>query len=244
MLLDILLKVFGKLAGNGRAWMLQVEPIRSIVKSLLSISEQLKYTLNRLPEQAFPWLCDDAAVPKWEKHFGLDVNYNDPIEVRRQRTIAEYIAIGGQAKEYLEFVLNQSGFDVTITENLSGADLTSEWDTSTLKLANGTLYWYETGGAVTLRDPINKPNTTIRWKKVFIVDVQLEVEQFETFKKILLKYKPEGKVAIIRDLITEKFYYDADLVSDTVDPVIALDADLVTPSQPPVLALDGNLVFL
>lgn len=246
MFLDKLIQIFGILAGNGRAWMLRVEPMRSIVKALLTISDDYKKIINKVPEQQFPWLCDDEVIPYWERHFGLNVNFNDSLSVRRQRVIAEYLSSGGQSAQYLEYVFQTAGYSVDITENLDGLDLGTEWDESSLKLANGSLYWYETGGSITLRDPIDKPTSTIEWKKVFIASVALEPEEFETFKKLMLKYKPNHTVVIVVDTSVNKVYLDADLVTPANEATsTALDADLVTiGNQDTALSLDANLIFL
>lgn len=243
-MLNKLMKLFGIYAGNGRAWMLQTEPIRTIIKSFLSISVELKETFARLPEQAFPWLCDDDTIPYWEDHYGLTVNYNDTIDVRRSACVFAYIATGGQAPGYLEYVFKQSGFDITITENLDGVDLGTEWDTSTLKLSNGNLYWFETSGAITYRDPIDKPDSLVKWKKVFLVDVDIGYDQFDLFKRLMLKYKPQHTVAIVRDLSTTKYDIDENLVTDVVPPTYDIDENLMTSSVPPVYDLDGQLYFL
>lgn len=241
-MLNILLQVFGKLAGSGRAWMLHIEPIRSIVKALLSIAESAQITLKNIPRQSLPWLCDDDVIPYWEDHYGLPPNDGDTIEVRRSRVVSAFISIGGQAAGYLEYILTQSGFTVSITENLDGSDLGSEWDSAFYKIANGPLYWY-TDGVVTYRDPVNKPASTSGWKRVAIMDVtESDPSRFELLRSIILRYKPAHMVLIVRGVGIAATYYDANLVVDDTAP--GYDANLVSLTVDPVLALDGNLVFL
>jgi len=241
-----ILNIFKRFAGNGRAWKLKDDFTRLTVESFLSITKSSRKMLRTIPDQGYPWLCDDETIPYWEDHFGIVPPNGDTIEQRRDTVTTEYLSIGSNAKEYIEYILAYNDFTVTVLENLSGIDVASIVGATNYKIGCGEVYSYPIPGninAFIYEDPTAPPTNQSEFTKVFFVRGLVSANRIELLKRVLLKYKPLHTIAVYVNTDVDSTFWDAELVVDgLIDSLHVIDAEDVFIPTDPVFCFDAELV--
>lgn len=239
------LERFQRFAGKGRAWKVKDLFTKNSILSFLSISEKARLMLKTIPEQAYPWSCDDNVVPYWERHFGISPVNTATIEERRRGIIAEYIAIGSNAAAYLQYILSSNDFNVEVVENLDGLDVGGSFDAAPYRIGSGEVYVYGTPATqenISYIDPIQKPTTERQFRNIFAVRDIINPDSIALLKRLIIKYKPAHTVAIVINNDPESTFWDAELVSEFIAPVHVIDAELITDPDNSEFVFDAELM--
>ena len=238
--------VFSDLAGKGRAWATASPVIIAVTETILDTFEQARIMFEKVPSQALPWECDDASIQDWETHFKIKVDYNKTIDQRRKIIVDRYSQVGSLAADYMQYHLVLEGFeDAIIYQNLDGEDWSSDWGSTGIRMANGSLYWYNDDlTASQLKDPINEPTNEKQWRRVFKITVSLDRSNIDYFKELVLKYKPSGSICLVQNNNASIYFFDMALYNGSAPPILSLDASLVTLTNPSLYNLDGDLVIV
>lgn len=240
MLKRELQSIMNRLIGSGRAFRLKTRVIKALFVSINTLLAEAIKVIQKTVKQQFPYLMDDAVLRYWEENYNIRVRDYTNIDSRRAMVNARWVNQGNQSAAYLELMFNQAGFDVQVIENLEGDDLTTEWDAN-IRVANGEVYYYNENN-IQLEDRINKPTNESEWRRVFIVQGDLDIENYYAVRDIIVEFKRASSVAIIVDLTPTALDFDANLVVSEI-PDYDADANLVDNLNDPTYDIDENLII-
>ena len=115
-----------KLFPTGRAWLQKPFKIMTAIKGGIADElEDARAAALLLKDSIFPSFMDEQFISDWESRFRLPVQSALTIEERRERLVAQWLSGTGQTAEHIQNKLQESGFDVYVTDGVSDAEFDS-----------------------------------------------------------------------------------------------------------------------
>ena len=115
-----------KLFPTGRAWLQKPFKIMTAIKGGIADElEDARAAALLLKDSIFPSLMDEQFISDWESRFRLPEQTALTIEERRERLVAQWLSGTGQTAEHIQNKLQESGFDVFVTDGVSDAEFDS-----------------------------------------------------------------------------------------------------------------------
>ena len=220
-------KSFSSMLGDGLAWSMRAMNMQDVIKSLLSITLDIRRHFIRISRLPFPTVQgailkdDDRTDEEWavdianlEKQFGITPNFAQSLTERAIIAEKHWALVGSESQASLQKILDDLGVPIFIKENIPQQSLYSTGG----NLYNAIQYGFKSysrgfsrllgNGQIRTTnefyDPINIPSTDDEWTNVFIVEGEawqeealLTQSQYDILVFILLKVKPVQTLAFM-----------------------------------------------
>jgi len=214
----MIIKIFKKLLGSGRAWRLMGDNIKALSEALCEPFDEIRRAAYRILYAPFLTQNKYATaqeklddVENYEKQFGV-TTISNVLSERQANAEVQWALVGGQGFGYIENVLAAAGIKVKIIENIPVKDLTGigcfqYGEVQFCETVNEHVVQYGASGYVLLANGLINTGETIEdpclitdWSKVFIVEVlePITYGQYNTFINILLKIRPAEMACLVK----------------------------------------------